>query len=331
MTSTIRRILSSWTRFHLFVVMLLLCITITAFLYLPPLPIDLPLRASVVEPVSIAIDPPTWPAQLSMKRQSMYTPSMFFPEQLDLNHYRPVTAIIRRVSDDEGIYHVVEHLQKYPFIKEIIIDNQVPQAPLSAEDFAADVQVFSSPMQTMGRYTACATAAFDHCYFQDDRWLNGYLDSMYTHFLQHPEAVVAHTTPQNYIDQSHWRFGHKAWYMHAGYVDMKYGTFAPRVTAQQFLAQLEHQNMNNTTLRLADIYFTLWTNQYPWLLSNPLLPSQDDKLMTPPKRRALDEYLYDAVHRLARALEQDDIAFNRTEALPPLEKRDVRTKIIVFQ
>ncbi|KAF7728018.1 hypothetical protein EC973_006783 [Apophysomyces ossiformis] len=325
MASVVHRLLFHWTRTHFLVVLLLLCTLITTLFYLPESPKVLSSESAVVKQITIPIDPPTWPAQLSMKHQSMYTPSMFFPEQLELNRYKPVTAIIRRVSNDHGIYHVVEHLRKYPFVKEIIIDNQVPQASLSPEQFTADVQIYSGSLQTMGRYSACAAAAFDSCYFQDDGWLNSYLDSTYTHFLRYPDTIVTHTTPQNYIDQLHRRFGHKAWYMHTGYGDVKYGTFVPRSTVQQFLEQLAHQNMNNTTLLLADIYFTLWSNEYPWLLSNPLLPFKDDELKTQLTQHALDRYVYDAVHRLAQALKDGDIAFNRTEAEPILETRDVRS------
>lgn len=45
----------------------------------------------------------------------------------------------------------------------------------------------------------------------------------------------------------------------------------PRQKVQTFLSQLSTQGLNPTKLNYADIYFCIWLNQYPYLVSNPLL------------------------------------------------------------
>lgn len=58
----------------------------------------------------------------------------------------------------------------------------------------------------MGKFTACAVASFEKCYFQDDLWLNPYLDTLYTHSQRYSEHFVVNTRPVNYIDYKKWRF-----------------------------------------------------------------------------------------------------------------------------
>ena len=85
------------------------------------------------------IDAPSWSLQLQQEqeqdRHSLYTPSMFISENLEQNHYIPITAVIDRVTKDEqAVYHSVQHLLKYPFIKEIYINNnKFSRRPLSME------------------------------------------------------------------------------------------------------------------------------------------------------------------------------------------------------
>lgn len=58
--------------------------------------------------------------------------------------------------------------------------------------------------------------------------------------------------------------------MHSGYVDLQYGSFLPRTEAQTFLTKMGKSSLGKDRIRLADIYFALWTNQYPWILENPI-------------------------------------------------------------
>lgn len=71
---------------------------------------------------------PAWPVQVAdtgvLARQSLYTRSMFTPDATAHNHFIPISAIITRLSTDpRAIHHIVKHLIKYPFIKEIIVDD----------------------------------------------------------------------------------------------------------------------------------------------------------------------------------------------------------------
>lgn len=60
--------------------------------------------------------------------------------------------------------------------------------------------------------------------------------------------------------------------MHSAFTWLGCGAFAPRWKVQNFLAQLGSAGLGKDRLRLADMYFSIWTNQYPWQLSNPLNP-----------------------------------------------------------
>lgn len=62
--------------------------------------------------------------------------------------------------------------------------------------------------------------------------------------------------------------------MHAGFVDMQYGAFVPRWKCQTFLTQLGKSGFSKDQIRLADTLFSLWTNQYPWILANPIYGHQ---------------------------------------------------------
>lgn len=62
--------------------------------------------------------------------------------------------------------------------------------------------------------------------------------------------------------------------MHAGFVDMQYGAFVPRWKCQTFLTQLGKSGFGKDQIRLADTLFSLWTNQYPWILANPIYGHQ---------------------------------------------------------
>lgn len=62
--------------------------------------------------------------------------------------------------------------------------------------------------------------------------------------------------------------------MHAGFVDMQYGAFVPRWKCQTFLTQLGKSGFGKDQIRLADTLFSLWTNQYPWILAGPIYGHQ---------------------------------------------------------
>lgn len=55
---------------------------------------------------------------------------MFIPSALEHNHFIPITAVILRTRQDQGIHHIVNYLHKYPFIKELYIYNLLPSHPL---------------------------------------------------------------------------------------------------------------------------------------------------------------------------------------------------------
>lgn len=83
------------------------------------------------------MDPATWLIQVKENEPLLTQVSLFPPSVFSKDNDRgmpPVTAIINRIDhSDLGIIHSVQHLSKYPFIKEIFIYNQVLSRPLKAE------------------------------------------------------------------------------------------------------------------------------------------------------------------------------------------------------
>lgn len=81
------------------------------------------------------IDPATWSIQIQENETIILQRSIFptsaFSSSIVESHLPFVTAIITRVDDShDGILHAIQHLLKYPFIKEIYIYNQVKSKPL---------------------------------------------------------------------------------------------------------------------------------------------------------------------------------------------------------
>ncbi|ORY94692.1 hypothetical protein BCR43DRAFT_494443 [Syncephalastrum racemosum] len=229
-------------------------------------------------------DPPIWPKQITEEetsRNSAYTPSMFRSEQLEINHYLPVTAILNRIDTASGINYTVQHLLKYPYFKELYIYNQLHEEPLTTEQFevmnntrgtAAGIHHEEVPVHIYekeptednedeldGRLELCAASIYDHCYFQDDTVLNLYLDSLYTQYMDRPDRIHAHIRSVDYLDNLRWRFENQDIGLHAGYADLRHGAFVPKSLVQSLLDQKDL------------VSFVLLSNQYPVLLANPSL------------------------------------------------------------
>lgn len=298
------------------------------------------------------VDPATWPIQVK-EQEHVYLQNSIFPavvfDPANAQSYPSVTAIINRVDDsDEGIMHAVRHLIKYPFIKEIYVYNQIKSRPLIAEQLLFNAtkkllknKIYIEIIETdamihdMGKFTACAVASFDKCYFQDDLWLNPYLDSLYTHSHRYPDHFVVNTRPVNYIDYKRWRFYNSEHSIHTGFADLRYGAFIAKQKVQNFLSQLSSQGLGASKLKHADVYFSIWLNQYPYIVSNPLLSNGRDKfkdLDSVNNRNMIEYYMYDALSMMetslkneSRQLMEDDDYFEKDVLAPSESERDVRS------
>lgn len=58
--------------------------------------------------------------------------------------------------------------------------------------------------------------------------------------------------------------------LHTGYADLQFGAFSARWKAQNFMTQLGKSVLGKDRIRLAEFYFSIWSNQYPWLLAHPI-------------------------------------------------------------
>ncbi|KAI8359946.1 hypothetical protein BD560DRAFT_334680 [Blakeslea trispora] len=147
------------------------------------------------------------------------------------------------------------------------------------------------------------------------------MDSLYTNFLRFPTLIHANAKPSHYEREMKWRFYNRDIKLHSGYADFRYGAFVPRWKVQNFLTQLGKSGLVKDSIRRAEHYFSIWMNQYPWLLSNSPYVAKGHK--------ASDQD-YDAVRHLQRSLTADQSVapqdyFERAEESPALSYRDVRS------
>ncbi|KAI7873815.1 hypothetical protein K492DRAFT_138588 [Lichtheimia hyalospora FSU 10163] len=150
------------------------------------------------------------------------------------------------------------------------------------------------------------------------------MDTLYLNMIRYPTLIHANSPPTLYLDQARRRFQVS---MHSGYVDLQYGAFLPRTEAQTFLTKMGKSSLGKDRIRLADMYFALWTNQYPWILANPIhsaAPLDESTINQQPST----EWSSPA-RRMQRTLEADlsdapKDFFERLEELPTLDERDAR-------
>jgi hypothetical protein len=64
-------------------------------------------------------------------------------------------------------------------------------------------------LKSMARFTTCATAADNYCYFQDDNYINPFMDTLYTNFIRYPGLIHANAKPSHYETEMNWRFQNK--------------------------------------------------------------------------------------------------------------------------
>lgn len=122
--------------------------------------------------------------------------------------------------------------------------------------------------------------------------------------------------------------------LHTGYADLRYGAFIPQYKVQKFLSQLSAQGLDEWKLKFADIYFSIWLNQYPYMIFNSLLSSSREKFKhtdTVNNRALTQHVIFDALSMLETSLKntsiliEDDHYFDQSDLAPTVADRDVRS------
>ncbi|KAF9946415.1 hypothetical protein BGZ72_000343 [Mortierella alpina] len=234
------------------------------------------------------------PGRISSFPASLFSPSAAPNSAAEpavaASKYIPITAVILSWKRKEGAKAVVAHLRKYPFIQEILIWNNNPEIELLATDFAdrghrhnsANITAEHSPSVTVfnsvanlhdfSKYTTCTLAKYDHCYLQDDDWINLAMDSMYALVVDQPDSLVTSTIPAMHAQQRSWMFQNAQIGLHTGFSWLGAGSFMPKSAVFKFLLQLGGSNLWKERVQLSDLFFSIWRNQYPVVLSHALAP-----------------------------------------------------------
>ncbi|KAF9141577.1 hypothetical protein BGX30_004540 [Mortierella sp. GBA39] len=285
--------------------------------------------------------------QILEARKSAYSFDDFTEEGLVMEtnqHLLPATAILLGWKRLDGLKLIVNYLARYPYIKEIIIWNNNQGTKLNKKDFEFDdsygpvpeLQVYNGQenLHDFAKYMSCSLAKYQHCYFQDDDWLNTHMDALYTNFLTSPSLIHTNTLPLIHMEHRRWTFTNAEYKLHTGFAWMGTGSYLPREKAQRLLEQGGNSNLAKDRLKVIDMYFSLWTNQYPYQLVNYLMPlDQKNGWSTD---GAVDHWtvvyrnMMDAATRLYSALvanpevsEKD--YFPREEELPLMADRHARS------
>ncbi|CAG8647386.1 1037_t:CDS:2 [Acaulospora morrowiae] len=257
----------------------------------------------------------TWISDLNKltdDRTSFFKREQFTDEALKKNGLIPVTAIMLN-------WGRVENLRVLNF-------------KLNNTDVILNVFNSVENLQDLSKYIICSMAKYDYCYFQDDDWLNLYMDSVYINFLRSPSLIHSNTMPIIHLEHRRWTFSNKDKNLHTGFTWLGCGSFVPRAKVFRFLGQVGSTSLGRERLRLLDIYFSLWTNQYPYQLSSPLAPSDQINGWS----NGVDQWsvvyanILDAVQKLYTALatNTDSQQFMRKEEEPYYSNRDVRCLFI---
>lgn len=152
-------------------------------------------------------------------RKSAFSFSDFTEEGLVLpenDHLLPATAILLGWKRLDGLRLIVNYLARYPYIKQIIVWNNNLEVRLTDADFHFDSQYGTPPelminnsgenLHDLAKYMSCSLAKYEHCYFQDDDWLNTHMDSLYSNFLNSPSLIHTTTLPMINIEHRRWSF-----------------------------------------------------------------------------------------------------------------------------
>ncbi|GAA5875947.1 hypothetical protein JCM8547_008355 [Rhodosporidiobolus lusitaniae] len=236
------------------------------------------------------------------ERRSAYPASVFRDKALrsDTSPVVGVTAVVLHWKRRKGLELVLKHITRYPFIREVIIWNNRPGVMLHPEDFRfspppgsdlspAVLRIVNSPsnVHDAGKHLACAMASFDHCYFNDDDWLNARMDATYTKYLECCAGrgtagglvvgggrIASNTMPIIHLEHRRWRFENPDIDLHTGFTWLGTGSYAPRALSARFMQQQAASPipLDRDQALVADMFFSLWTNSYPEQMPNDLVP-----------------------------------------------------------
>lgn len=169
---------------------------------------------------------------------------------------------------------IVSDLVNRQFITEIIIWNNNPDVQLSHEDFhnikKTSLRIINSPnnLHDLAKHISCSMASNTHCYFIDDDWNNKYIESIYANMVRFPQLIHSYTMPIIHYEQKRWSVFDEEIDLHAGFTWLGCGSFLPKEKSIRFLKQLSTVNLSKNELLIADMYFSIWNNEFPMQLEN---------------------------------------------------------------
>ncbi|KAG0346809.1 hypothetical protein BG005_000520 [Podila minutissima] len=285
--------------------------------------------------------------QILDSRKSSYSFDDFTAEGLakpDNEHLLPTTAVLLGWKRIDGLKLIVNYLARYPYIKQIIVWNNNRDIKLSKRDFVFDSQYGPRPelqvynaaenLHDIAKYMSCSLAKYKHCYIQDDDWLNTHMDALYTNFLTSPGLLHTNTQPLIQMEHRRWTFTNENCDMHTGFSWLGTGSYIPQEKAQRLLTQRGNSTLSMDRSKVIDMYFSIWTNQYPYQLVNYLTELDQKKEWS---NEEVDSHwstvfinMLDAADRLYSALVgnfevTDKDYFARTQERPYVEDRHARS------
>lgn len=171
---------------------------------------------------------------------------------------------------------IVPTLLDYCMFAQVVIWNNNPKMHLKAEHPKVRVINSKTNIGTHGKYQGCLAGDEEHCYIIDDDWLPMHIQTLYQIFVEGgaelPVILTDAITQSMDMAQSISRGQ-----LHTGFAWLGVGSFISRKSAAIFM-KYSTQFIPKKFVLHSDIFFTLFLNRHPLVLSSAIVPLEGNSM-----------------------------------------------------
>ena len=214
---------------------------------------------------------------IEIRQQPLYLPREAYQKRQQwwsrVHERLKPTAILLHWKRTAELRLIVEHLVSLDgLFDEIIIWNNNPNVKLQPYDLpwvdsnVVSIRIFQdgNNYRDEAKYLACSKATNPVCYYQDDDWdTREYIQSLYLAFTRAPRSLHSVTDPYTLETNLEWSFRNEELNLHAGFSWIGCGSFFLKEHAVRFI-DLMNELLDKEFRSIADVFFSLWMNQYPY-------------------------------------------------------------------
>lgn len=185
-----------------------------------------------------------------------------------------VSAVLTHFKRTQNVKDIIQQLKRYSFIGEIIVWNNA-KGRLDGV-FDTDIRVINSETNVgdLGKYKACAEAAYNVCFYQDDDWdTSAYIEEMWHEYSK--DCILTATEAFTWATHKYWTYYTASTHLRSEFSWIGCGSFFTPLMAQQHINTLE-RHFSSAEQQLADVAFTWLANVPVQALEVELLPRNQD-------------------------------------------------------